>query len=721
MPSKRVKVKASKIKGKSKEYKRALQRASNAGVEDRRNDLLKKYRGIRSRDVQQINKNALPGGVTKIKKSDAQLEDEVQVQSKENKDWFVVDALSDSYSVVQTSDNTVQLIKDDPNIKDKEEFITKYASLLTQVDNPPEEKTYSEQEMKQIFESKGIPVSDDFASLYDENTLWRFHDGMRVDGATVNAFMRNAMFVVGTEYPKILFDVNRSYPSKDMEKLEIQRMNNNFVYWSIQNEIERYDRTCNTWAHMFGSFLQLRQYGRFCLQIQWDPETDMPVAIKPLNAMRLGRPFVDIRYWNVVGVEYFDFKKPSNILFAEDIVYGVNRDYHQSPGSYRTGYSDMEPIMHLVELNVIINTMDLKEINKRFWIPYILVKVNSENRAAVSALKLAFKTGTGVFSTIDYTATQMKIEHNGDFILAEREKNDEKIIIDSGLPGELAGQGKSIAQAQTSQTLQGYNQTTVSYYQLIIRNIWEYQWYGPLLMKIIKRRLEMLENDEKDPIIEEERVIWKEYMKMKQDERRQMVESMIDKVNKRSTFTGEPTPGQVTQATPDIQDRETLIQKILDETEDPAMKVPSEKQTLLKLSEYAKFEELPCKIKLSLPKKSFDTDLEKGAFYSGLLKDQVITKEYEMEKLGFDDLLQQAKAQQQIDLTMAKIMQEVIDQVNPPQLPQDNQPPPGAPNANTNQDQNQNNPQANAMNNAFNRKVNPTQPNPNVPTTGVKG
>src|SRR5262245_23830803 len=346
--------------------------------------MLKRYRGV-TKDVAKLDKHGLPGGVSKIKKSaDASIEEEVvRVEGNNKKDWFVVDTLGDSYSVVtDDKQNLVQLVHDES----KEDFITRYASLLTQQENPPEEKTYTMEEMKEIFEQRGIPVSDDFGPLYDEATLWRFHDGMRVDGATINAFMRTAMFVVGTEYPKIMFDANRSYPDKESERLAIARMSNNFVYWSIQNEIERYDRICSLWENMFGSFLQMRQYGRFCIQIQWDPDTKMPVALKLLNAMRLGRPFVDIRYWNVVGVEYFDFRKPQNIIFSENMVYGVNRDYHQSPGSYRTGYSDLEPIMHLIELNIIINSMDLKEINKRFWIPYILVKVNSENRLAVNAL-----------------------------------------------------------------------------------------------------------------------------------------------------------------------------------------------------------------------------------------------------------------------------------------------------------------------------------------------
>jgi len=371
---------------------------------------------------------------------------------------------------------------------EKQEAIIHSAGVYTSPRNQITKKSYDIEQIKAIFGEAWTEVSDDFENVYDENILLRYHDMLRVDGDIDKALRKSNRFITGVEYPQLLLDVNCSLPSSESESYQLHKIQNNFVFWSIKNELERIDRSVNTYNAIQTQLYQARGYQRGALLVERD-DYGVPIALKPLSALRLGRSFVHLDTWRFMAVECADFSKPNNIILGEDLIYMVNRDYGQSIASYQYGYSDLEFIVHLVELNLIINSIVLKEINRTHWAPYVFIQLmDTEDEDTAADFIAKAKRGLSMVSLLPFKVDAIPPSHSGQFVVDQRLKNSVEIVSSLGVPYDLVSASGDQAHANLSTRLQAYNQTDVKFYRLLIRQVWEPSWYGRNIMAVIRRR-----------------------------------------------------------------------------------------------------------------------------------------------------------------------------------------------------------------------------------------
>ena len=329
-----------------------------------------------------------------------------------------------------------QVLYDRSDMEKQEQKIHS-AGVYTSPRNMITKKSYDIYQIKALFGEAWKEVSDDFENVYDENILLRYHDMLRVDGDISKALLKSNRFITGVEYPKLLLDTNCSFPSSESESYELRKIQNNFVFWSIKNELERIDRNVNTYNAIQTQLYQARGYQRGALLIERD-EYGVPIALKPLSALRLGRVFVHQDTWRFMGVECADFMKPNNIILSEDLIYMVNRDYAQSIASYMYGYSDLEFIIHLVELNLIINSIVLKEINRTHWAPYVFIQLmDTEDEDTAADFIAKAKRGLSLVSLLPFKVDAIPPSHSGQFVVDQRLKNSVEIVSSLGVPYEI--------------------------------------------------------------------------------------------------------------------------------------------------------------------------------------------------------------------------------------------------------------------------------------------
>lgn len=607
---------------------------------------------------------------------------------------------------------------------EKQEAIIHSAGVYTSPRNQITKKSYDINQIKAIFGEAWNEVSDDFENVYDENMLLRFHDMLRVDGDIDKALRKSNRFITGVDYPQLVLDTNCSLPSSESESYELHKIQNNFVFWSIKNELERIDRSVNTYNAMQTQLYQARGYQRGALLIEKD-EYGVPIALKPLSALRLNRVFVHNDTWRFMGCECADFSKPNNIILGEDLVYMVNRDYGQSIASYQYGYSDLEFIIHLVELNLIINSIVLKEINRTHWAPYVFIQLmDTEDEDTAADFIAKAKRGLSMVSLLPFKVDAIPPSHSGQFVVDQRLKNSVEIVSSLGVPYDLVSASGDQAHANLSTRLQAYNQTDVKFYRLLLRQTWEPNWYGRNIMAVIRRRYLRLKAkgastetpsetpalpyndelvaqsipspgeitlrearnrtslDENDAIIEYEREIWEINRKLQVSKVKSLIEAEIaangvalDDSSKQEIFKdigGEwlsadnnnpkvPTPEE-------YFDPKRYDEQPFDLSSETGLDVLSpsseefELQQLEKLLKYSDPARLPFKIKMLFKNVSYDTDIETALYTIGLFQAEIISKERAQEKTGNEDLVQQTKEETQIKLFLAKALAPVIQQ-----------------------------------------------------------
>jgi len=371
---------------------------------------------------------------------------------------------------------------------EKQEAIIHSAGVYTSPRNTITKKSYDIEQVKRVFGEAWSEVSDEFENVYDENGLLRFHDMLRVDGDIDKALRKSNRFITGVDYPKLTLGTNCSFPSEESESYELRKIQNNFVFWSIKNELERIDKNVNTYNAMQTLLYQSRGYQRGAMLIERD-EYGVPIALKPLSALRLGRVFFHQDTWRFMGVECADFSKPNNIILAEDLLYMVNRDYGQSIASLMYGYSDLEFIIHIVELNIIINSIVLKEINRTHWAPYVFIQLmDTEDEETAADFIAKAKRGLSMVSLLPFKVDAIPPSHSGQFIVDQRQKNSVEIVSDLGVPYDLVSASGDQAHANLSTRLQAYNQTDVKFYRLVLSQVFGPQWHERNIMAIIRRR-----------------------------------------------------------------------------------------------------------------------------------------------------------------------------------------------------------------------------------------
>lgn len=351
--------------------------------------------------------------------------------------------------------------------------------------------TLSEEELIQKFGTKN--VSTKFESPYDDIDLVRFHDCGRSDGACRHAVNIKTNYIAG-KFTKTSLDVNFTITDDEERKKAVKTIHDNKLFQGLKAELDQIDEDLS-FNKVYKALIKNREYfGRSAALIERD-EDGIPMAVKILSPMSLGKNYYNSKTWEIIGVEYKEFSKRNNknIIPAEDLIYITAEDEHHTPNTYGYGLSRVEPVADTVERNVILNQLDLKEGNRDAWQPKILVTVKgSDDLDDLENLKTAFEQSGSAFTLEDATAQVLDQRVNIAELMDELDQNDQKIVRDLGVPTPLGGFENAQIKAATSQVVTAWTQSDIATYRVELEDPITKQWHVRNMTAIIKRRLKRI-------------------------------------------------------------------------------------------------------------------------------------------------------------------------------------------------------------------------------------
>ena len=324
-------------------------------------------------------------------------------------------------------------------------------------------------------------------STYDEPTMWRIHDVYRSDGAVSRTIDTIVDFVVGRKRTTVVLDTNDYYDSDTDENIALQEIKNNDLYRKYVRGISKIQKNLNMNEHEKFILTNNELYGKAALLIEYDKDymddTAMPMAIKQLSSLRIGRVFYYEDTWELAGIEYLDFEDV--IVEPQRLIYMTNKDYHISPRTLWHGYSKVEPILDIAETTILNNQTNIKEINRRLWANFLIIKYMGKRKSDIVNFKKNYKPGMPIISNRDFEAQVVEVAHDLEKLLQQQEMSDQKIARDLNLPNILAGFGNAQAQATAGAELHSWLSSSVETRRTHLRNVFEGQWINPLLRRLI--------------------------------------------------------------------------------------------------------------------------------------------------------------------------------------------------------------------------------------------
>ena len=319
------------------------------------------------------------------------------------------------------------------------------------------------------------PLTDRIEIPYTQLEFWRMHDTYRRDGTARRAVNLLADFTLGDRTLNVL-DVTKEYPTKAQHDAAQKALQGNAEAQGIKAELDRINRVVNFDHWCTAAFIQCKVFGRAVLVIQDDPETGLPISLKLLSSMRLGRIFVNQVTWEIEGVEYIDYQGVQSIIPEDKMIYFTNLDYGISPNTLGMGLSDFEVIMDISETNRTVREMDIKELNRSLWAPYIIFKINTKKRSVMQAVKDQLKVGVPFVHNLDGDLTIQKIEQTPLGLIEELDRNDHTIGRHMGVLTFMLGFEDFPNRSTANSTLDAWTKSVLAKLRTWLRGIIEPQW-----------------------------------------------------------------------------------------------------------------------------------------------------------------------------------------------------------------------------------------------------
>lgn len=372
-------------------------------------------------------------------------------------------------------------------------YITRNAALIqarttnSQLQTEGTTTDLKKEDNKDLLAILGPDYSDQFKSPYNTVDLIRFHEVIRDDGIAAAAIEFLVQFILGDHF-KTIIDINAEFDTEEEENAARDFFANSPQIKGYKKQLDRVNREVKLQTKMMALLIQMLVFGRACGLKEVSDIDNLPIAIKVLPSMTLGQVYVHRKTWDVLGVEYLDYEFPKSILKAEDIIYFPNRDYNISPGTFHYGYSLLERIVDLSELNRITNQRNLKEINFRLWAAFLLIKIpGSFNKTAMKKLVDEIANGAGN-SIVTNMATDVQVHqlgHDMEKLLDQRDKNYREEIRQLQVPIILFD--PDILNRATSQELmEAWTISVLKVYRSWFKDIVQDQWINPILETLIE-------------------------------------------------------------------------------------------------------------------------------------------------------------------------------------------------------------------------------------------
>ena len=511
-------------------------------------------------------------------------------------------------------------------------------------------KKYTEEEFLRKFGTDKI--TDQFERPYDDIDYTRFHDAVRADGMTRLVFLKKGHYVIG-EYSDIEFSPNYYIP-KDEDRDQAQEdLNNNELLNSLKRELKKIDEKTDFYLTQHAILFHKDLYGQALIAIESDKTHHIPIALKILSGMRVGRLLKDKITWKIKGIEYLDYpvgEDNENILLTDDLIYVPNIDYGVGPNTLGYGLSAAETIAHISEQNVILNQMDMKEGARKYWSPSLFLSIiNAESPEDITEVRDQLEQSQSVVTDLDGKAQVIDNVTNVLDLAEERDKNDAAIARYLDVPLVLAGFENSQIRAAASQVVFAWTQSSLLKERETLRMYIERQWYMRNLVLVIKRRLRRLgllnrKIDEKTgkPIDEISReALAAQLDKKKKAQQKQQAQDLAERAKEDPSVDVNKKP-IVEQ--PEIAD--TGEQKVSEDgipIDENGEEIIPDLKSFTSITDFIPFldhmEKLPFTIKETFEPISIDGLLEKAATVVSLKGSNIINNMYAWKLLKFKDLI----------------------------------------------------------------------------------
>ncbi|HEX5519439.1 MAG TPA: hypothetical protein VFX18_03280 [Candidatus Nitrosocosmicus sp.] len=327
-------------------------------------------------------------------------------------------------------------------------------------------------------------------ATYDVPFMWRIHDVYRNDGQVARCVDLLVEMVVGRKRTSVILDTNDYYDNDEQESISLKQIQTNDDYRKYVRGISKVNKNMNINEHQKTILTNVFIYGKGALLIVYDDDPlknpgAMPVAIKPLSSLRIGRVFYYEKTWELAGIEYLDFPNSECIIEPHRLIYMTNKDHHQSPRTNWHGYSVIEPVVDIAETNILNNQTNIKEINRRLWANFLIIKYLGKRKSDIEKFKKAYKPGMPIISNRDFEAQVVEVAHDLEKLLHQMEVSDQKIARDMKIPQMLAGFDSNQAQATAGTVLHAWITSVVETTRTALRNVFEPQWIDNILARLM--------------------------------------------------------------------------------------------------------------------------------------------------------------------------------------------------------------------------------------------
>lgn len=327
---------------------------------------------------------------------------------------------------------------------------------------------------------------------YKPGQLISYEHSWRFDPIVRLAVNKKVDFIIG-ERPVTVLDTIKEFTG-DPEAAN--QAFNNIVGNNQYQEMKSWIDNLNTklkWHEKFKSAtLNMKIYGRSALHIEKLLGIE-PIDLKLLNSQKLGDVHVKNDTWQFSAVRYnYSKGKPSDnddLLQANELIYFPNLNHNVTPDTFWYGYSEIEPIVQVSELNRIIDMTDFKESNAKLWGGYGIIKfLESKDENSMSQWLQKFKPGTWMATDSNVEVAVHELKNSLKELIEERNENDLRILRAIGIPSFLGGYEKITNRATVRSILEAWKVSILIPERTMLKNIVEPQWYDTLVAHYLGER-----------------------------------------------------------------------------------------------------------------------------------------------------------------------------------------------------------------------------------------
>jgi hypothetical protein len=331
-------------------------------------------------------------------------------------------------------------------------------------------------------------VYDAFKDPYSEDEKKILLENYCREPATRRALDILTEFTLG-ERTELVMDTSRAYADQNRQNEAIKMLSEDPMLVDYLDDLATIDEKVNATDRFTELLISGENFGRSVLVMQYDPD-GIPVRLIPLASIRLGKVYADIETWEILGIEYKDYKGEQRILKAEDIIHYEANDYHIVPNSRYFGRSTAEPTMYTAMSLRTTNEIALPEIRKQKWAPFHILQLPQiESQEKLDQIRDALQPGkTQVWGAGDIKIHELKLNDiNLDQFHNSIVSSEKDIFRSFGIALVFAFQDEqNRSTAQFSSNLMRV--TKLTKIRTRLKNVLEPQWYERNLRALMKKR-----------------------------------------------------------------------------------------------------------------------------------------------------------------------------------------------------------------------------------------